>query len=152
MISVCWLEDSSILAFSAASFNLCKAAGSVLRSKFWSFLNSSTKCSIKAKSKSSPPKKVSPLVERTSNCFSPSISASSIIEISNVPPPRSKTAIFWSPVFLSKPNANAAAVGSFIILLTSKPAIFPASLVACLCESLKYAGTVTTASFTSWPK
>ncbi|OPZ25052.1 MAG: hypothetical protein BWZ01_02660 [Deltaproteobacteria bacterium ADurb.BinA179] len=29
---------------------------------------------------------------------------------------------------------------------TSNPAILPASLVACLCESLKYAGTVITAS------
>ena len=50
---------------------------------------------------------------------------------------KSNTAIFWSPVFLSNPKAKAAAVGSLIILLTSKPAIFPASLVACLCESLK---------------
>ena len=30
------------------------------------------------------------------------------------------------------PNAKAAAVGSFIILNTSSPAIFPASFVACL--------------------
>ena len=34
-------------------------------------------------------------------------------------------------------KANDAAVGSFIILRTFKPAIFPASFVACLCESLK---------------
>ena len=39
-----------------------------------------------------------------------------------------------------------------IILLTCKPAISPASFVACLCESLKYAGTVITASVTSCPK
>ena len=32
---------------------------------------------------------------------------------------------------------SAAAVGSLIILLTSKPAIFPASFVACLWASLK---------------
>ena len=32
------------------------------------------------------------------------------------------------------------------ILCTLSPAISPASLVACLCASLKYAGTVTTAS------
>jgi len=31
----------------------------------------------------------------------------------------------------------AAAVGSLIILRTFNPAIDPASLVACLCESLK---------------
>ena len=41
---------------------------------------------------------------------------------------------------------------ALIILKTSKPAIFPASLVACLCASLKYAGTVITAFFTSCPK
>ena len=84
-----------------------------------------------ASSKSSPPKNVSPLVDKTSNCFSPSISTISIIDTSKVPPPKSYTAIF--PVTsLSKPNANAAAVGSFIIRFTSKPAILPASLVACL--------------------
>ena len=39
-----------------------------------------------------------------------------------------------------------------MILLTSKFAIFPASLVACLYESLKYAGTVTTASLQEPPR
>ena len=53
---------------------------------------------------------------------------------------------------MSKPYANEAAVGSLIILKTSKPAILPASFVACLCASLKYAGTVITALVTSWPK
>ena len=38
---------------------------------------------------------------------------------------------------------------SLIILKTSSPAIFPASLVACLCASLKYAGTVITALLTA---
>ena len=60
-----------------------------------------------------------------------------MIEISKVPPPRSYTATTESPVCLSKPYANAAAVGSFIILFTSRPAILPASFVACLWESLK---------------
>ena len=41
---------------------------------------------------------------------------------------------------------------AFIILCTLRPAISPASFVACLCESLKYAGTVTTASVTLDPK
>ena len=41
--SVCSLDDNSIFAFSAASFSLCKASGSDLRSKPDSFLNSSTK-------------------------------------------------------------------------------------------------------------
>jgi hypothetical protein len=58
------------------------------------------------------------------------------IEMSKVPPPRSYTAITF-PSVLSRPNANAAAVGSFIILLTSRLAILPASLVAYLYESLK---------------
>ena len=39
-----------------------------------------------------------------------------------------------------------------MILKTSKPAILPASFVACLCESLKYAGTVITACLTCSPK
>ncbi len=38
-----WLEDNSILAFSAASFKRCIAKGSLRRSKPWSFLNSSAK-------------------------------------------------------------------------------------------------------------
>ena len=50
--------------------------------------------------------------------------------MSNVPPPRSKTAIF-SFFFLSRPYASAAAVGSLMIRATSSPAIWPASLVAC---------------------
>jgi hypothetical protein len=58
---------------------------------------------------------------------------------SNVPPPKSKTRMFFSPPFLSKPYAMAAAVGSLIILATFSPAIIPASLVACLWASLKYA-------------
>lgn len=41
----------------------------------------------------------------------------------------------------------AEAVGSLIILSTFNPQIDPASLVDCLWESLKYAGTVITAFF-----
>ncbi len=91
------------------------------------FLNSPIKKSCNLISKSSPPKEVSPLVAFTSNT-PPDISRS---DISKVPPPRSNTAIIL-PSDLSNPNAKAAAVGSFMILLTSKFAIFPASLVACL--------------------
>ena len=47
---------------------------------------------------------------------------------------------------------DAAAVGSLMIRFTSRPAILPASLVACLCASLKYAGTVITASVTFSPR
>ena len=79
------------------------------------------------KSKSSPPSDVSPFVALTSKT-PPEISR---IEISNVPPPKSYTAITF-PSVLSKPNASAAAVGSLMILLTSRLAILPASLVAYL--------------------
>lgn len=55
------------------------------------------------------------------------------IETSNVPPPMSKIKMCRSSsLFLSSPYATAAAVGSFIILMTSKPAMAPASFVACL--------------------
>ena len=71
--------------------------------------------------------------------------------MSNVPPPRSKTAIL--PVFfLSRPYASAAAVGSLRMRRTLRPAIVPASFVAWRCASLKYAGTVMTASLTGWPR
>ena len=70
---------------------------------------------------------MSPEVDLTSKTPSPSSS----IETSNVPPPKSYTAIV-PEFFLSRPYAKAAAVGSLIILLTSKPAIFPAFFVACL--------------------
>ncbi|GBF24100.1 hypothetical protein MnTg01_00437 [archaeon MnTg01] len=49
---------------------------------------------------------------------------------SSVPPPKSKTRIFISSLDLSNPKAKEAAVGSLIILTTSKPAIIPASFVA----------------------
>ena len=49
--------------------------------------------------------------------------------MSKVPPPRSKTAT-WQSSFRLKPWASAAAVGSLMIRLTSRPAISPASLVA----------------------
>jgi hypothetical protein len=43
-------------------------------------------------------------------------------------------------------------VGSLMMRRTFRPAISPASLVACRCESLKYAGTVMTASATVSPR
>ena len=42
-ISVCAADESSIFAFSAASFNLCKASLSVFKSIPLSFLNSETR-------------------------------------------------------------------------------------------------------------
>ena len=110
-------------------------------------MNSSANQSITFLSKSSPPRWLFPDVDNTSTTPSPISS----IETSNVPPPKSKTNTF-SSFWLSNPYANAAAVGSLIILFTSSPAISPASFVACLCASVKYAGTVITASFTSVPK
>jgi len=133
LICVCCIPESSILAFSAASFSLCIAILSVFRSIPLDFLNSDTKYSIILSSKSSPPSLVFPFVANTSNTPSPISS----IETSNVPPPKSYTIIFWSWSSLSIPNAKAAAVGSFIILNTSSPAILPASFVACLWLSLK---------------
>ena len=139
--------DNSILAFSAPSLSLWSAIGSFLRSIPSSFLNSSASQSINTLSKSSPPRWTSPFVDFTSKTPSPN----SKIEISKVPPPKSYTAILMSLSFLSNPYARAAAVGSFIIRFTSSPAMVPASLVACLSESLKYAGTVITASLISEP-
>ena len=42
-------------------------------------------------------------------------------------------------------TARLAAVGLLIIRYSSRPAILPASFVACLWASVKYAGTVITA-------
>ena len=85
LISVCVALDSSIFAFSAASFSRCSAILSLVRSTPCSFLNSSARYSTIRMSKSSPPRKVSPLVDFTSN----RPSSISRIEMSKVPPPRS---------------------------------------------------------------
>ncbi|MNI39772.1 hypothetical protein D3C73_939620 [compost metagenome] len=98
LICACITPESSILAFSAASFNLCIAILSLLRSIPESFLNSATKKSIILSSKSSPPNLLFPDVDITSNTPSPI----SNTDTSNVPPPRSYTMIFCS-VSLSKP-------------------------------------------------
>ncbi|CCY65635.1 putative uncharacterized protein [Prevotella sp. CAG:1124] len=92
LISVELELDSSILAFSAASFRRCIAIGSFDKSIPSSALKPFTSQSMITWSKSSPPRWVSPLVESTSNTPPPNSS----IDISNVPPPRSNTAIFMS--------------------------------------------------------
>ena len=97
-ISVCVAEESSILAFSAASLSLCKANLSDFKSIPFSFLNSFKRYSTIVLSKSSPPRKVSPFVDLTSKTPSPN----SKIDTSKVPPPRSYTAIFLF-AFLSRP-------------------------------------------------
>src|SRR5207253_2271416 len=140
--------DRSFLACSHASFKRCRAIGSLRRSMPFSFWNSPATQSMSTWSKSSPPRWVSPLVALTSKTPSPT----SRMEISKVPPPRSKTAIF-SFFFLSRPYASDAAVGSlmmrmrwrvFLPLLgssishsVSKPAIWAASMVAWRWASLK---------------
>ena len=118
-------DESSFLAFSAASFNLCIAILSPERSMPSAFLNSSNMYCVMALSKSSPPSLLSPAVARTSITPSPI----SMIDTSNVPPPKSYTMIFCS-CSLSRPYERAAAVGSLMIRFTSRPAILPASFVA----------------------
>ena len=65
LTSVCSTEESSIFAFSAASFRRCRAMRSLRRSIPSCFLNSSARKSMIAWSKSSPPRWVSPLVAWT---------------------------------------------------------------------------------------
>ena len=98
LISVSLVVESSILAFSAASFKRCKTILSFERSTPWSFLNSATSQSMIRWSKLSPPRWVSPWVALTSTTLSPT----SRIETSKVPPPKSYTAMVWS-LFLSRP-------------------------------------------------
>jgi hypothetical protein len=81
-----WVDwDNYILAFSAASLNLCTAVLSLETSNPDCFLNSSSKNLWIIPSTSSPPQEVSPLVALTS--ITPWLI--SRIEISNVPPPKS---------------------------------------------------------------
>jgi len=55
-------------------------------------------------------------------------------------------------LILVETYASAAAVGSLTRRKTLRPAMRLASLVACRCASLKYAGTVMTALVTGAPK
>ena len=77
--------DSSILAFSAASFRRCMATLSADRSTPSLFLNSATIQSMMHLSKSSPPRRLLPAVASTSMTPSPI----SRMDTSKVPPPRS---------------------------------------------------------------
>ena len=125
LICVEVVDESSIFAFSAASYRRWSAILSWLRSMPCSRLNSATIQSTTALSKLSPPRWLSPFVAFTSKTPSPSSST----ETSNVPPPRSKTRIVWS-ASLSSPYASEAAVGSLMMRRTLRPAILPASFVA----------------------
>jgi len=84
--------DSSILAFSAASFRRCMATLSPVRSMPVSFLNSAAIQSMTHLSKSSPPRRLLPAVASTS--MTPS--SMSRMDTSKVPPPRSYTMTFWA--------------------------------------------------------
>jgi molecular chaperone DnaK len=97
LICVSWVVESSILAFSAASYRRWRAIGSA-GSMPWDFLNSLTSQSTMVLSKLSPPRWLSPAVALTSKTPSPISST----DTSNVPPPRSKMRIVWS-VSLSRP-------------------------------------------------
>ncbi len=98
LILVVVAVDSSFFAFSAASFNRWRAILSLERSTPSAFLYSLISHWVIALSKSSPPRRVSPLVARTSMTPSPI----SMIETSKVPPPKSYTMIFCS-FSLSRP-------------------------------------------------
>jgi hypothetical protein len=63
---------------------------------------------------------------------SPEVATTSKTPLSIVRSDTSNTTIFFSPYFLSRPYAIAAAEGSLMILRTSRPEMVPASLVACL--------------------
>ena len=83
LIWVSCTDDSSILAFSAASFRRCRAILSADRSTPSVFLNSVTSQSMMRWSQSSPPRWVLPEVDFTSKTPSPI----SRIDTSKVPPP-----------------------------------------------------------------
>ena len=63
-----------------------------------------------------------------------------------------KEAVITVPAYFTDAQRQATKDAGEIAGLTVNPAISPASLVACLCASVKYAGTVITASLTSSPK
>lgn len=142
-----WL-DSVRFAFSHCFRSRCTARLSFEMSTPSRRLNCAMKNDMRRWSKSCPPRWVSPAVASTSKT---PLSIERRVT-SNVPPPRSKTRMFSSRSRRSRPYAIAAAVGSLMTRSTVRPAIFPASFVACRCASLKYAGTVTTACVTGSPR
>ena len=99
LIWVSWRDDSSILAFSAASCRRWVAILSLDRSTPSVSLNVFTSQSMIRWSQSSPPSFELPAVDLTSNTPSPI----SRTDTSKVPPPRSKTSTVCSAPSLSSP-------------------------------------------------
>ena len=113
----------------------------------FSFLNSSISQSTIFWSTSSPPRCVSPSVDFHFDDAGANFEHRDVERAAAEVVDRDRLV-----VFLSRPYANAAAVGSLMMRTTSRPAISPACLVACRCASLKYAGTVMTAFCTFSPR
>jgi len=67
-------------------------------------------------------------------------------------PRRNRTPRWFSFFFLSNPLCQRRAVGSLMMRITSSPAIFPASLVACRCASLSMPVRVITACVICCPR
>lgn len=117
--------------------------------------NSLQQCSTRRLSKSSPPRRLSPAVARTSS--TPCSMTTS--DASHEPPEREKTRTVCSPAawapessLESRQKATAAAVGALRMRRTLRPAMSAASRVARRCASEKCAGTVMTALVTFCPK
>ena len=128
-----WLCSLSwILARSAACSSRASTASSAGSGTPCSCSNRSASSRCSRRSKSSPPRRLSPWLASTS-VTGPEIST---IDTSNVPPPRSYTSSRWLSSS-RRSNTSAAAVGSFRICSTSSPAISPASFVACRWASVK---------------
>jgi len=88
-------DDKARFYFSTSIFNFYIARLSPLISFPYFFFINLMKCSSNLLSISYPPKCVSPLVVMTSNTPLSIVN----IETSNVPPPKSNTNIFFSPLF-----------------------------------------------------
>mmetsp|Transcript_54153 Transcript_54153/g.126492 ORF Transcript_54153/g.126492 Transcript_54153/m.126492 type:complete len:285 (-) Transcript_54153:510-1364(-) len=142
-MSLSVMRDRSTLSCAAAVRSLFRAF--FFLSPSLAFARSTPVClwktwrkwSTRRASMSSPPRRVSPSVARTWKFME--LGSICMMVTSSVPPPKSNTRRVLGLVesVWSTPNASAAAVGSLMIRLTSRPAMRPASRVAWRWESLK---------------